>query len=425
MNGFQTSVVPAGRSANWRADPGETRHRALAGRQHRRLGVGVPDERLADADLLGGVRELRVDLQQLRLRGLGVGRSGGGRHGRPEKERPRQQHPNPHAAPRFGPRLSAIGPPGASASPWCGRKGRGDRRDLRLRPDRAEPLPPALRRGTTCGSEPWRTSPSRRASSTCSGSTRCSGGSPTRSRRRTGSSTCAGRRIPLITGKTQPPVPAWGELGVDTVLEATSRGRRRAELEAHLAGRREARDPARAAARAARRHDRPGRQRRGALGLAPHDLERLVDRALPRAGRSGSSTTPSASSARSSRRPLLHEPAPPRRRAGRGQAARPRRRREHHPAGVALPGDARSSSARARGTRLRLRDERPRPQRLGRRPRLLARAPGDARRDQRGPADGRRDGPLAAASSATRTSRSSPPTSRAPASPRRSTRSPR
>ena len=44
-----------------------------------------------------------------------------------------------------------------------------------------------------------------------------------------------GRRIPLLTGKDQPPVPAWGDLGVDTVLEATSRGRRRAEVEAHLA----------------------------------------------------------------------------------------------------------------------------------------------------------------------------------------------
>ncbi len=43
-----------------------------------------------------------------------------------------------------------------------------------------------------------------------------------------------GRRVPLITGKAQPPVPAWKELGVDTVLEATSRGRRRAEVEAHL-----------------------------------------------------------------------------------------------------------------------------------------------------------------------------------------------
>jgi glyceraldehyde 3-phosphate dehydrogenase len=45
----------------------------------------------------------------------------------------------------------------------------------------------------------------------------------------------AGRRIPLITGKDQPAVPAWGDLGVDTVLEATSRGRRRSEVEAHLA----------------------------------------------------------------------------------------------------------------------------------------------------------------------------------------------
>jgi len=44
----------------------------------------------------------------------------------------------------------------------------------------------------------------------------------------------AGRRIPLLTGKDQPPVPRWGDLGVDTVLEATSRGRRRAEVEAHL-----------------------------------------------------------------------------------------------------------------------------------------------------------------------------------------------
>ena len=43
----------------------------------------------------------------------------------------------------------------------------------------------------------------------------------------------AGRQIRMITGKDQGPVP-WGEIGVDTVLEATSRGRTRAELEAHL-----------------------------------------------------------------------------------------------------------------------------------------------------------------------------------------------
>jgi glyceraldehyde 3-phosphate dehydrogenase len=44
-----------------------------------------------------------------------------------------------------------------------------------------------------------------------------------------------GRTIPVLTGKDQPAVPRWGELGVHTVLEATSRGRTRAEVEAHLA----------------------------------------------------------------------------------------------------------------------------------------------------------------------------------------------
>ncbi|HEY3173358.1 MAG TPA: glyceraldehyde 3-phosphate dehydrogenase NAD-binding domain-containing protein [Thermoanaerobaculia bacterium] len=43
----------------------------------------------------------------------------------------------------------------------------------------------------------------------------------------------AGKQIRMITGKDQGTV-AWGELGVETVLEATSRGRTRAELEAHL-----------------------------------------------------------------------------------------------------------------------------------------------------------------------------------------------
>ena len=44
-----------------------------------------------------------------------------------------------------------------------------------------------------------------------------------------------GLSIPLLTGKDQPAVPRWGDLGVHTVLEATSRGRTRAEVEAHLA----------------------------------------------------------------------------------------------------------------------------------------------------------------------------------------------
>ena len=44
-----------------------------------------------------------------------------------------------------------------------------------------------------------------------------------------------GRSIPVLTGKDQPAIPRWGDLGVHTVLEATSRGRTRAEVEAHLA----------------------------------------------------------------------------------------------------------------------------------------------------------------------------------------------
>src|SRR5512135_541677 len=41
--------------------------------------------------------------------------------------------------------------------------------------------------------------------------------------------------IPLLSGKDAPAIPPWGDLGVHTVFEATSRGRTRAEAEAHLA----------------------------------------------------------------------------------------------------------------------------------------------------------------------------------------------
>ena len=49
-----------------------------------------------------------------------------------------------------------------------------------------------------------------------------------------GSLVVDGQRITLITGKDQPKVPDWAALGVHTVFEATSRGRTRAEAEAHL-----------------------------------------------------------------------------------------------------------------------------------------------------------------------------------------------
>lgn len=45
----------------------------------------------------------------------------------------------------------------------------------------------------------------------------------------------AGRQIPVLSGKDQPPVPAWADLGVEVVFEATNIGRTRAEIERHLA----------------------------------------------------------------------------------------------------------------------------------------------------------------------------------------------
>ncbi len=50
----------------------------------------------------------------------------------------------------------------------------------------------------------------------------------------TGRLKAGARSIPLLTGRNQPAVPRWGDLGVHTVFEATSRGRTRAEVEAHL-----------------------------------------------------------------------------------------------------------------------------------------------------------------------------------------------
>jgi len=44
----------------------------------------------------------------------------------------------------------------------------------------------------------------------------------------------AGRRIPFFSGKDAPAVPPWGELGVHTVLDASTAPRSRRDLEAHL-----------------------------------------------------------------------------------------------------------------------------------------------------------------------------------------------
>ena len=44
----------------------------------------------------------------------------------------------------------------------------------------------------------------------------------------------AGRRIPFLAGKETPAVPRWGDLGVHTVLDASTEPRTRRDLEAHL-----------------------------------------------------------------------------------------------------------------------------------------------------------------------------------------------
>ncbi len=100
-------------------------------------------------------------------------------------------------------------------------------------------------------------------------------------------------RLPL---RRRPPHPA--ALRKETAARPElGRARRRHRPRGHLARpdavggggaprrRRAPRDPARASARAAGRDDRPRRQRRRALPRAPHDLERLVDGARSRAGR--------------------------------------------------------------------------------------------------------------------------------------------
>ena len=145
-----------------------------------------------------------------------------------------------------------------------------------------------------------------------------------------GSLVVGGRRIPLLSGKDQPAVPKWGELGVDTVLEATSRGRTRAEAEAHLAA------GARARILLAPPRSRPtsrpsGRQRRPPPAGAPHRVQRvLAVHCLAPSRRSCMRL--SASGVRSSPRSTPTRARTGLPTSGRGQAPRTGGRREHHSA---------------------------------------------------------------------------------------------
>ena len=89
----------------------------------------------------------------------------------------------------------------------------------------------------------------------------------------------------VMTAERDPSAIPWGKHGVDFVIESTGVFTRRADLEKHLAGRRQEGDPHRAGARRDRRHDRRRRQRRDAPSRAPPGLERVVHHQLPGADR--------------------------------------------------------------------------------------------------------------------------------------------
>ena len=243
------------------------------------------------------------------------------------------------------------------------------RRHLRLRADRAQSLSPAARARRHADRRDQR--PRRAGGPRLPAALRHAARPLHRGRRRRGraSSTSAARRIPLLTGKDQPAVPRWGELGVHTVLEATSRGRTRAEVEAHLAA------GARRVILLAPPLETPditvvmGVNDARPRARAPHRLQRLLDRALPHARPRDPRGRVRHPARDLHDHPLVHERPPAGRRAGRGQAPRPRGRREHHPAGVPFARDGARPAARARRQAHGLRDERPRVQRLGRGPR--------------------------------------------------------
>ena len=179
-----------------------------------------------------------------------------------------------------------------------------------------------------------------------------------------------GRQVPMISEKEQPQAP-WGDLGVHTVIEATSKSRTRAELEKHLAA------GAKRVISLAPPQD--AFDIMAVMGVNDEKLESR-HRIVSNASSTVHAVTPVLkNSARGVRDPaghlhdgpLVHEPAPTGGRSGRGHAPGPGRGGEHHPAGVAIAEDGGGAPAGPRGESHRLRDERPRAERLGRGPRVL------------------------------------------------------
>ena len=136
----------------------------------------------------------------------------------------------------------------------------------------------------------------------------------------------------------------WGELGVDVVIEATGRQRSRQRARAPPRRRRQARHPLRAASRRARRHAWSWASTTTRCG--PSTASSPTPRCTAHAAAPVLAMLAASLRHRARlphHRARLHQPAAAGRRAGRGHAHRPRRRREHHPAADQRRRDARWS----------------------------------------------------------------------------------
>ena len=136
----------------------------------------------------------------------------------------------------------------------------------------------------------------------------------------------AGRQVKMLTEeKGAQTTPPWGDLGVDTVIEATSQVPHPRGGGAPPGGRRQAGDPLLAAGRPAGHHGGHGGQRGPAPARAPDRLQRLVHRPRRGAGAGDPRRRLRHRAGVPHHRPRLHQPAAAGRRAGRGPAPGPRR----------------------------------------------------------------------------------------------------
>ena len=224
----------------------------------------------------------------------------------------------------------------------------------------------------------------------------------------------------LVLHETDPAALGWGDLGVDVVLESTGLFTKREDAAKHLeAGAKKVIISAPATdeditvvpgvnfdqynARLARRHLR---------GVVHDELPRAVREGRPRGGRHRARPDDDD--------PRLHGRPEPAGRPAQGPAPRARRRDQPRADVDRRRQGRRPRAARAQRQAARLRDPRPRPDGLRRRPHVRRQQVDERRGGQRGVRRGRR-GRARRGSCSTRRTRSSPATSSATRTPRSST----